>query len=87
MHRSSLEDTLDLIISFVILSVNLFMLFIMLTSNISFGSISLWEVAINRGLLCGNITLAFLSFYWVFLKRTKFERIIEKLKKQLERKN
>jgi len=81
MQRMSLEDTLDLMINFVILSINLFMLFIMLTDHISFGSISLWELAINRGLLFGNLTLAFLSFYWIFRKRIKLEHIIEEIRK------
>ena len=56
------------------------MLFIMLTSNISFSSVSLWERAINRGFLVGNVVLAFLSFHWVYSKKVKFQKIVKETK-------
>ena len=81
MQRTLPEDAFDLVINFVILSINLIMLFIMLTRNISISSISVWELAINRGLFFGNVSLAFLSFYWVSRKRIRLENIIEEIKK------
>ena len=80
MERIQLGDALDLILSFVILSINFVMLLIMLSSNLSFGSVILWERLINRGLLCGNIALAVLSFYWIYRKRIKLEHIIKEIK-------
>ena len=81
MCRTLPKDALDLVINFVILSINLVMLIIMLTKNISISSISVWELAINRGLFFGNVTLAFLGFYWVSRKRIKLENISEEIKK------
>jgi hypothetical protein len=80
MERIQLGDALDFVISFVILSINVVMLFIMLSSNISLGSVLVWERAINRGLLFGNIALAVLSFYWIYRKRIKFEYFLEEIK-------
>ena len=80
MERIQLGDALDLILSFVILSINFVMLLIMLSSNLSFGSVILWERLINRGLLFGNIALAVLSFYWIYRKRIKLEQIIKEIK-------
>jgi len=80
MERIQLGDALDLVINFVILSINFVMLFIMLSSNISLGSVSVWERAINRGLLFGNFALAALSFYWIYRKRIKLEYFLEEIK-------
>jgi len=80
MERIQLGDALDLVINFVILSINFVMLFIMLSSNISLGSVSVWERAINRGLLFGNFALAALSFYWISRKRIKLEYFLEEIK-------
>jgi hypothetical protein len=80
MERIQLGDALDFVISFVILSINVVMLLIMLSSNISLGSVLVWERAINRGLLFGNIALAVLSFYWVYRKRIKLEYFLEEIK-------
>jgi len=63
MEKIRIGDAFDFIINFAILSINFAMLFIMLSSNISFGSLSLWERSINRGFFFGNFVLAALSFY------------------------
>ena len=85
MEKIRIEDTFDLILNFVILLINFVMLLIMLSSNISFGSVLLWERAINRGLLFGNIALAVLSFYWIYRKRIKLEYFIEKINMKHEK--
>jgi len=86
MEKIPIGDALDLIINFVILSINFLMLFIMFSSNISSGSVLLWERSINRGFLFGNVVLAVLSFYWIYHKRIKLEYIIEEIKKKHENK-
>ena len=85
MEKIRIGDTFDIILNFVILLINFVMLLIMLSSNISFGSVLLWERAINRGLLFGNIALAVLSFYWIYRKRIKLEYFLEEIK--LKQKN
>jgi len=80
MEKIQLGDAFDLVINFIILSINLVMFFIMLSGNVSFGQSLLWERSINRGLLFGNVVLAALSFYWIYRKRIKLEYIIEEIK-------
>ena len=86
MEKILIGDALDLIINFVILSINFIMLFIMFSSNISLGSVLLWERSINHGFLFGNVVLAVLSFYWIYRRRIKLEYIIEEIKKKHENK-
>jgi len=80
MEKIQLGDAFDLVINFIILSINLVMFFIMLSGNVSFGQSLLWERSINRGLLFGNVVLAALSFYWIYRKRIKLEYTIEEIK-------
>jgi len=80
MEKIQLGDAFDLVINFIILSINLVIFFIMLSGNVSFGQSLLWERSINRGLLFGNVVLAALSFYWIYRKRIKLEYIIEEIK-------
>ena len=71
------EYSLDLFVNFTMLAINLVMLVIMLLFNPSLDSVSLWERAINRGLLVGNLALAALSFHWIHCKRNKLLKINE----------
>ena len=77
MEKIRLGDAFDLLINFVILSINFVMFFIMLSSNVSFGQTLLLERSINRGLLFGNVVLAALSFFWIYRKRRKLEYMIK----------
>ena len=71
----------DVFVNFTMLAINLIMLVIVLLFNPSLDSVPLWERAINRGLLVGNLALAVLSFHWIHCKRTKFQKTINSTKK------
>jgi hypothetical protein len=79
MRKISTGYSIDLVVNFAILAINLIILTVILNSNISLSSVSLWERAINRSLLIANVVLALLSFQWIYSKRKKFQKIIKEI--------
>ncbi len=73
---------MDVFVNFSMLVINLVMLVVVLLFNPSLDSVSLWERALNRGLLFGNLTLAGLSFHWICCKRGKMQERINGRKKR-----
>ena len=72
----------DVFVNFSMLAINLVMLVVVLAFNPSLDSVPLWERAINRGLLVGNLALAGLSFHWIYCKRTKAQKSVIKQKRR-----
>ena len=81
MFKIRSEHSLDVFVNFTMLAINLTMLVVTLLFNPSLDSVPLWERAINRGLLVGNLALAGLSFHWIYCKRTKIQKTINSTKK------
>jgi hypothetical protein len=85
LKKKSTGYSIDFAVSFTILAINLVMLGIMLTNNTFFNPFPMWERAINRGLLFGNLALAILSFHWIYCKRNKLQGINKRKSKSKKR--
>ena len=79
MHKISAGNTADLLINLTILAINVLMLYILLTANTLLSSMSVWEIAINRVLVVGNLALVLLSFFWIYTKRIELQKTINKI--------
>ena len=79
MHKISTGNTADLLISLTILAINVLMLYILLTANTLLSSMSVWEIAINRILVIGNLALVLLSFPWIYNKRIDLQKTINEI--------
>ena len=79
MHKISAGNTADLLISLTILVINVLMLYILLTANTLLSSMSVWEIAINRILVIGNLALVLLSFPWIYNKRIELQKTINEI--------
>ena len=79
MHKISTGNTADLLISLTILAINVLMLYILLTANTLLSSMSVWEIAINRILVIGNLALVLLSFPWIYTKRIELQKTINEI--------
>ena len=76
MHKISAVNTTDFLINLTILAINVLMLYILLTANTLLSSMSVWEIAINRVLVVGNLALVLLSFTWIYTKRIELQKTI-----------
>ena len=74
MFKIRSEHSMDVFVNFTMLAINLTMLFVTLLFNPSLDSVPILERAINRGLLVGNLAVAFLSFHWIYCKKSKFQK-------------
>ena len=79
MHKISAGNTADLLINLTILAINVLMLYILLTANTLLSSMSVWEIAINRVLVVGNLALVLLSFFWIYTKRIELQKTINEI--------
>jgi hypothetical protein len=80
MHKISAGNTADLLVNLTILAINVLMLYILLTANTILSSMSVWEIAVNRMLIFGNLTLVLLSFPWIYTKRIELQKMINEIK-------